>query len=463
MLDEATRSAILRLRTQGHGSRTIARALGVSREAVRAVIRSGTTAVPSLERDERPAAFHDTIVELHARYRGHLGRVHADLLAQQAEFSYSALTAYCRRHGIGYTSKLPAGRYHFAPGEEMQHDTSPHRARIGGVVTRVQTASLVLCYSRMLFFAHFPRFTRFECKAFLAMALDYFGGAAARCMVDNTSVIVASGRGASMVPAPEMAAFGTRYGFVFAAHEVGDANRSARVEAPFARIERAFLIGNEFADWDTLNQRARQTCDDWNERLSNKLRTSRRALWAQERTALKPLPLHVPEVYQLHSRTVDAEGYVHLNRVRYSVPWQLIGRTLELRETLERVDVYHGPRRLASHRRLAGPPDTRVTDPAHRPPRGRRTAPEPSAQERDILTRMPTLAAYLPAFKRHHRRTGAALRRLQRLLHTYPNDATGTALARAADYGLFDLDRIEAMILKTVAGDFFLLPGDEDD
>ena len=76
---------------------------------------------------------------------------------------------------------------------------------------------------------------------------------------------------------------------------------------------------------------------------------------------------------------------------------------------------------------------------------------------------MPALAAYLPAFKRHHRRTGAALRRLQRLLHTYPSDATATALARAADYGLFDLDRIEAMVLKTVAGDFFQLPGDTHD
>jgi hypothetical protein len=282
-------------------------------------------------------------------------------------------------------------------------------------------------------------------------------------MVDNTSVIVASGRGASMVPAPEMAAFGTRYGFVFAAHEIGDANRSARVEAPFARIERAFLAGSEFADWDDLNQRARQTCDDWNERLSNKLRTSRRALWAQERTALQALPLHVPAVYRLHSRTVDAEGYVHLNRIRYSVPWRLIGRTLELRETLERVDVYHGPRRVASHRHLAGPPDTRVTEPAHRPPRGRRTPPSPSPEERDILTRMPALASYLPAFKRHHRRTGVALRRLQRLLQTYPDPATHIALARAADYGLFDLDRIEAMILKTVAGDFFQLPGDAHD
>jgi len=43
-------------------------------------------------------------------------------------------------------------------------------------------------------------------------------------MIDNTHVVVASGRGAQMVPA---AAFAERFGFVFRAHAKGDANRSA--------------------------------------------------------------------------------------------------------------------------------------------------------------------------------------------------------------------------------------------
>lgn len=461
MLDEATRGAILRLKTQGHGSRTIAQALGVSRDAVRRVMRSARPEVPVVERAERPAAFHEQITELAARYRDHLGRVHEDLLAQGADFSYSTLTAYCRRHGVGRSPKLPAGRYHFAPGVEMQHDTSPHRACIGGTRLRVQTASLVLCFSRLIFFQHYPRFTRFHCKAFLAQALDYFGGAAQHCMVDNSNVVVASGHGATMVPAPEMAAFAARYGFVFVAHAIGDANRSARVEAPFARIERAFLTGAEFADWAALNARARATCDAWNARPSNKLGSARRALWALERPALQRLPLSPPEVYQLHNRTVDAEGYVHLHRIRYSVPWRLIGRSLEVRETLERVTVYDGPRRIAEHPATAGPLDVRITDPAHRPPRGQgKAARERSPQEADILALMPELAPFVADFKRHHRRRTAALARLRELLREYPRASAHRALERAAHYRLFDLDRIEAMILKAVAGDFFILPGD---
>ena len=81
---------------------------------------------------------------------------------------------------------------------------------------------------------------------------------------------------------------------------------------------------------------------------------------------LKPLPLHVPEVYQLYTRIVDAEAYVHVNRIRYSAPYRLIGRALEVRETLERIDLYEGPRRVATHARAYGPRDIRVTDPAHR-------------------------------------------------------------------------------------------------
>ena len=71
-------------------------------------------------------------------------------------------------------------------------------------------------------------------------------------MVDNSNVVVAAGTGADMIPAPEMAAFAARYGFVFIAHEKGDANRSARVEAPFHRIEKGFLVGETFTDWTGL-------------------------------------------------------------------------------------------------------------------------------------------------------------------------------------------------------------------
>jgi len=168
-----------------------------------------------LGRVKRAGPWREAILELHARYEGHLGRVDDGLLKRGAQLSYPALTAFCRKHGIGLVPPLSAGRYEFAAGAEMQHDTSPHQARVSGVMTRVQTASVVLCYSRMIFFQHFPRFTRFECKAFLAQAISYFHGSTRCCMVDNSNVVVAAGSGSAMIPAPEMVAFAERYGFVW--------------------------------------------------------------------------------------------------------------------------------------------------------------------------------------------------------------------------------------------------------
>ncbi len=459
MLDEDTRAAILRLHAQGHGSRKIAHALGIARDSVRRILRSGSSTVPPLLRAELAEPWREQILELYARYEGHLGRVHDALTDLGAAVSYPALTAFCRRHGIGSAPPPPAGHYLFAPGQEMQHDTSPHCACIAGTRVRVQTASVVLCYSRMIFFQHYPRFTRFECKAFLAQAIAYFQGSAGHCMVDNSNVVVAAGTGAHMIPAPEMAAFAARYSFVFVAHEKGDANRSARVEAPFQRIEKGFLVGATFADWTDLNLKARATCETWNAKYSTKLHASRRELFASEQSYLKPLPLHVPEVYQLCTRIVDAEGYVNVNRVRYSAPYRLIGRALEVRETLERVVLYDGPRQVASHARIHGPLDTRVTDPAHRPPRGqglvRHRPPAPELIE--ILQIAPCLAIYLNVFKSHVGERRAPLRRFLSMLRDYPREPFLAAIADAERYRLFDLDRLEKMVLRRIADDYFPL------
>jgi hypothetical protein len=155
-------------------------------------------------------------------------------MSRGLDLSYPALTAFCRRHGIGQEPKVASGHYSFDSGEEIQHDTSPHEAEIASKKRVVQTASAVLCYSRMLFFQCYPRFQRFDCKVFLTEALRYLQGSAARVMIDNTHVVVLRGTGAAMIPVPEMNAFAERFGFRFAAHERGDANRSARVERPLS-------------------------------------------------------------------------------------------------------------------------------------------------------------------------------------------------------------------------------------
>ena len=426
------------------------------------MLKAGSPTVPRIERAEKAAPHRELILEWFDRCRGNLVRVHEELVKQGVTVSYAALTAFCRRHAIGYQPPAPVGHYDFAPAQEMQHDTSPHRAPIGGVAQRIETASLVLCYSRMLFFQACPVFNRFACKVFLTDALEYLTGAAATCMIDNTHVVVASGTGERMVPAPEMAAFAERFSFVFRAHEKGDANRSARVERPFHFIEHNFLAGRTFLDLADLNAQARVFCDTVNATHKKHLHASPRELFAAERPHLRPLPLFVPEVYALHHRLVDVEGYVNVHGHRYSVPYLLIGRQIEIRETKDRIDVYHGPRLVASHLKVLGRTFTRVTVPEHRPPRGARPSTHLSPEEQVLAQADPPVPAYAAALKQRSAGRGTlALRRLLALYREYPRAAVLQAVTLADHYGLFDLDRLERLTLRVIAKEYFLLAEDD--
>jgi hypothetical protein len=358
----------------------------------------------------------------------------------------------------------PAGRYDHTPGEEMQHDTSPHVAKIGGKDRKVQTASLVLCHCRMVFAQCYPRFSRFECKVFLTDAIEYFGGACGRCMIDNTHLVVQSGTGKNMMAVPEMVSFGERFGFAFEAHAVGDANRSGRVERPFHYIENNFLAGREFADFGDLNAQLRTWCERANGAHRKRLHASPRELFVRERAAMKPLPLHVPEVYALHHRIVDLEGYINLHLNRYSAPHPLIGRQLEVRETKNEVILFAGPRIVGTYRRELEGAGVCITTPAHRPRRGEGVFKKAaSAAEKRLIERLPRAADYLALMKKRGRGSVRDLRWLTRMLEDYPHEVLLAALEEAITFGMTDLERLERMVLRRVDRDFFVLPRRQDD
>jgi transposase len=463
MLSQSQRTAILELHARKVSRREIARVLQLSRQSVRKVLKANSTNVPPIQRPEKAEPYRDQILELMASCKGNLVRVHEELIASGAALSYQALTGFCRKHGIGQQPIVPAGQYHFEPGEEMQHDTSPHEVVVDGKKYKAQTASAVLCYSRLLFFQINPTFQRFDCKVFLTDALRYVGGVCERVMIDNTHVVVLRGTGREMIPVPEMDAFAERFGFRFAAHAIGDANRKGRVERPFSFIENNFLAGRTFTSWNDLNAQARQWCDRVNATYKKHIRAVPRELFAIERLHLKPLPAWIPEVYRLHQRIVDVEGYVSVHSIRYSAPVAWIGRQVEVRETRDKIEIELDARRIVTHTRMLTPFPQRITLSEHKPPRGegvKRSDPHP--EEQSLIEAAPEIALYVAALKQKGRKVVAlALRHLLRLLREYPRDAFLAAVSEAARYGLYDLDRLERMILRRIARDYFLL-GDDD-
>ena len=287
MIAEELRQAIRVLKDQGRPLREISRALKVSRNTVRRVLRE--RAQPKAPATEPRIQIIDELVpDLYRDCKGNAVRIGEVLKeAHGIAIAYSTLTRLIREHTDLRAPKKRSGTYIFDPGEEMQHDTSPHRVTLGGKVVKTQCASLVLAYSRLLFVQYYPRFTRFEAKAFLSEALRFFDGACPRCVIDNTSVILAGGSGANAVTAPEMEAFGELFGFEFMAHAIGHADRKGRVERPFAYVEGNFLAGRTFADWTDLNAQALTWCREvTNAKPKRVLGMSPQAAYAMEKAQL---------------------------------------------------------------------------------------------------------------------------------------------------------------------------------
>ena len=453
MTPTALRDAVLTLHAQNRSLRDISRALKLSRNTVRRILRPARDADDGSS-ERVPVAYLKSAFE---RAQGNVSRM-GELLAAdyEVEVSYSTLTRWVREAGLRAPTER-AGFYVFVPGEEMQHDTSPHRVTVGQTSLTAQCAGLVLAYSRRLFIQYYPRFARFEARQFLLEAARFMDGACGRCVIDNSSVILAGGAGLDAIIAPEMVAFARTLGFAFLAHRVGDPDRKGRIERNFFFVETNFLPGREFADFADLNVQARQWCQQVaNARPKRALGMSPEAAYVLEKPSLHALPAVLPPVYDTLERVVDLNGYVSLDTIRYSVPERLVGQAVTLYKFPDRVEVHHRHVKVATHRRVIGKRDVRVTDPAHHPTPIR--APRLPGLEVQLRQEAPELAAYARALKQRGQGRGLrALRRLIDLQRTYPAEAFLAAIRLATHYGLYDLGRLEKLILQHVAGNFFAI------
>ena len=267
MLDKQTRTAILALAAKGRNISEISRALGVSRNSVKRVMREGTAEPGALERASRLDEHLEDIRAFYAECKDGRGRTNMvrvweklqDKLKREGkelESSYSTLKWFCRERGIGAVEKVPAARIVTEPCEEMQHDTSPYTLDLGGRRTKVQCASLILGYSRMLYMQFYLRFQRFDMKIFLTEAFQYFGGTCRRCVIDNTSIAIACGSGSGAQMASEIEAFEERFSFHFLAHKIMHSDRKGKIERPYYWIETNFLVGRKFESLADLNKQA---------------------------------------------------------------------------------------------------------------------------------------------------------------------------------------------------------------
>ncbi len=465
MISVQNKETILALYKAQTGIRQISRLMNISRNTVRRVIKGEHSS-----KIDRPTSYEYLLplVREHFHFcKGNVVRIREFLNGTYGhDIPYSTLTRLVREMELKEgKKKRRAGEYHFDPGEESQHDTSPHRLKIGNKKLTAQCASLTMGYCKRVFIQYYPRFTRFEAKVFLTEAFIYMAGTCERCIIDNTSVIVAEGSGPDATITPEMEIFGKIFDTKFIPHALGDADRKAKVERNFRYVENNFLAGRAFVDWQDLNAQATVWCDHMaNKKPKRSLGwMSPDAVYIMEKPHLKALPSHIPPVYQTLQRVVDMSGFVTVDTNRYSVPERLCKQHVEVLKSFAHITIYHKNSNVAVHNRLIDKKDAKVTAPGHHVPLYKKKNKKSILKEESILMgRSNSLDRYVAGIKKSC--YGSGRRKLQKLLElqrTYPVDAFEKAVESALHYGLYDLARLENMILSFVAGDFFNLKVDD--
>jgi len=319
MIKEDKRKVVRTLFNEGKKKKEIGRLVNLSPKTVRKIL-SGD--VSKKQRIDKKILDIDLLRDVYNRCDGYVQRVYEILTEEYGiKIGYSTLTRMIRHNNIG--QKIDKRCFHVGdvPGEEMQHDVTSYKLKIGGKITRVICSALYLRYSKMRYVKFYPYFNRFKMKCFLYEALTYLKYTAKTCVIDNTSLAILHGTGKNAVFCPEMTAFAKTYGFSWIAHEKGHANRKAGEERTFWTIETNFIPGRMFIDWEDLNHQG----FDWStvryaKRPQSKTGLIPIVLFEQEKPYLIKLPEYIEPPYKPHKRGIDKYGYIPLDANFYWIP-----------------------------------------------------------------------------------------------------------------------------------------------
>jgi len=321
MIPQEQRKTIITLHGLGKPKKEIARLLGIDVKTVKHIIKVGG-GTPAKPRSDKIVLDEPLLRDVFSRCDGYVQRVHEVLSEEYGiRIGYSTLTSRVRELGLG--EKASSRSYHVddVAGEEMQHDTSPYKVKIGGKETPVICSGLYLRYSKMRYVRFYRRFNRFTLKCFMDEALRFFGYCAKRCVIDNTSLALWYGTGPRAVFAPEMAGFSKNYGFEWKAHEVGHSDRKAGMERSFWTVETNFLPGRVFADLEDLNAQAFEWATQrYAKRPQSKTGLIPMQTFETEKPYLVKLPQYISFPCLEHHRSLDDYGYATFDGNYYWAP-----------------------------------------------------------------------------------------------------------------------------------------------
>ena len=200
-------------------------------------------------------------------------------------------------------------------------------------------------------------------------SFDPFGRVPARVLIDNLKAAIVRACYHDPDVQRSYADCASDYGFVIAPCPVRDPQKKGIVESGVKYVKRNFLAlleakdiadaNRQLATWvmEVAGQRKHGTTHEQPLERFESL----------ERAMMKPLPAVAPECAFWRRAKLHPDCHLQVDKVRYSAPWQLVGKTLDVRVSESTVRIYHEHEQKAIHPRGAGPGARRTLD-EHLPP-----------------------------------------------------------------------------------------------
>jgi len=199
-------------------------------------------------------------------------------------------------------------------------------------------------------------------------AFEFFGGIPARLVPDNLKTGVDKPDLYDPKLNRSYSELAAHYGCLIDPARALKPRDKARVERPMPYVRDSFWRGREFASLAQMQAEAvRWSLDVAGRRACRPLEGAAPAavFGAVEKDALKPLPAEPFVLATWATAKIGPDIHAQVDRVLYSVPWQHIGKTADVRLTATMVQFFIGGRLVKTHpRKVRG----KQTDFADYPP-----------------------------------------------------------------------------------------------
>jgi transposase len=419
---------------------TIVKQLGVHRDAVMRVLKNAGVLLPcAIQRPSIVDPYVPFIVETVKKYptitsvrlfemvreRGYTGRPdHFRHLVSRLR-PPRAVEAYLRLKTL--------------PGEQAQADWAYFGKMAFGRHERPLWAFvMVLSYSRAIFLRFFPGSSGFYFVLGHVEAFGAWSGSVRVILYDNLKSVVLERRGDAIRFHPTILALAAHYHFEPRPVAVARGNEKGRAERAIRFVRDSFIPARSWKSLEDLNRQADEWC----------LGRAMERMWPEDRTLtvgrafqiekekLLPLPGDVFPAEDRLEVVARKTPYVRFDGNDYSVPHELVEKTLVVSATLERVRVLDGIEVVASHPRSFEKGQV-IEDPRHI--EGLILEKKRARKERglDRLQRAaPSSAELLGKLAERGENLGAAVARLIKILESYGARELEWAMAECLKRGV---------------------------